>query len=128
MKKLLFLPIFLIPFFALAPGVSANVDPLADVCRQAPNSPVCQEDRDTRPQTRTDNRIVDTLARVIEVMMYGLGVASVIAIIIGGVLYALSAGDPQKAQKARNTIIYAIVGLTVAVLSQLIITFVLDRL
>ena len=128
MKKLLFLPIFLLSFFALMPTVSADVNPLEGVCGEVPNSPICQEDTGTRDQTQTENRIVDTLARVVEIMMFGIGVASVIAIIVGGILYALSAGDPQKALKARNTIFYALAGLIIAVLSQLIITFVLDRL
>lgn len=128
MKSLLFLPLFLLTFFALTPAVSASVNPLEEVCREAPNSPICDEDLETRPQTQTDNRIVDTLADVVGIMMYGIGVVSVFAVIVGGILYALSAGDSQKALKARNTILYALVGLTVAVLSQLIITFVLGRL
>ena len=111
----------------------ASVDPLNSICSgysaNDPNAPaVCREDAVTRGDTITNNRVVNTLTRIISVMMFGVGVASVIAIIVGGILYAISAGDPQKALKARNTIIYALVGLAVAVLSQLIITFVLDRL
>jgi len=45
-------------------------------------------------------------------------------IIYGGVKYSTSAGDPSKATAAKNTIMYAIVGLIVAILAFAIVRFV----
>jgi hypothetical protein len=41
------------------------------------------------------------------------GIISIIMVIIGGYWYTLSAGDPQKVKKAKDTILYAIIGLVI---------------
>lgn len=124
----IFISLFLLPLLHVSTPVFANVNPLQDICAQNPSSSVCREDQSTRGESARDNEVINTLASVVRILMFGIGAASVIAVIVGGILYAISAGDPQKALKARNTIFYALIGLTVAALSQLIIGFVLDRL
>ena len=57
-----------------------------------------------------------------------VGIIAVIGIIIGGVQYATSAGDASKTKKAKNTILYSIIGLVVALLSWAIVNFVLGNL
>jgi hypothetical protein len=52
----------------------------------------------------------------------------VIMIIVAGLRYVTSNGDPQTASKAKNTIIYAIIGLVIAILSYAIVNFVLSQL
>jgi hypothetical protein len=49
-------------------------------------------------------------------------------IIVGGFQYVMASGDPGNITNAKNTILYAIIGLLVAVLAQGIISFVLVRL
>ena len=46
-------------------------------------------------------------------------------IIYGGVLYTTSAGDPGKVKKAKDTILYGIIGLVIAVLAFAIVNFIL---
>lgn len=55
------------------------------------------------------------------------GIISVIMIIIGGYWYVLSAGDPQKVKKAKDTILYAVVGLVISISAWSIIRFVIAR-
>lgn len=69
--------------------------------------------------------ILTKAARIISILV---GIGSVIMIIIGGFKYVLAAGDTTSIANAKNTIIYAVVGLTVSLVSQGIITFVLLRL
>ncbi len=57
-----------------------------------------------------------------------LGAMAVLFVIIGAFKYVQSQGDPQETTKARNTIIYALVGLVVAVLSAAIVGLVLGGL
>lgn len=57
-----------------------------------------------------------------------VGVLAVIGIIIGGVQYAISAGDAGKVKRAKNTIMYSLIGLAVALLSWAIVNFVLGNL
>ena len=59
--------------------------------------------------------------------MIAAGIA-VIVVIVGGLSYVLSNGDPQKAAKAKDTILYAVIGLAVAVLATTVVGFVFNRL
>lgn len=65
---------------------------------------------------------------VITLLSWIVGVASVIVIIIAGLLFVLSAGDPQKAAKARQAILYAIIGLVIVALAQVIVRFVIGTI
>jgi hypothetical protein len=56
-----------------------------------------------------------------------VGIAAVIMIIIGGLKYITSGGDSSKVSGAKSTIVYAIVGLIVASLAQVIVHFVLSK-
>ena len=72
-----------------------------------------------------DGTVNDVIAKVINILSWIVGLIAVIMVIIGGFQFVTSTGDPQKASKARMTITYAIVGLIVAALAQVIIRFVL---
>lgn len=63
-------------------------------------------------------------AKVTNVMLFIVGVISVIMIIIGGLRYVLSGGDSANVTAAKNTILYAIVGIIVALLSYAAVNFV----
>ena len=69
------------------------------------------------------NGIIKT---IVEVLLMAVGAISIIMIVIGGILFALSSGDAQKAAKARSTILYAVVGLIVSVFASAIVNFVFD--
>ncbi len=70
----------------------------------------------------------DTVKNVINAILYGVGIIAVVMMILGGVQYATSAGDTAKVTKAKNTILYGIIGLVVAVLAYAIVNFVLGSL
>lgn len=65
------------------------------------------------------------VAAVMRMVYLILGIVAVIFLIYGGFLYIYSAGDPGKVKKAKDTIIYAILGIVVAVLAAAIINFVI---
>jgi hypothetical protein len=65
--------------------------------------------------------------RIAQIIVYLVGATSVLMIIIGGLRYVISAGDSNGVQGAKNTILYALVGLVVAVAAQFIVTFVLGK-
>ncbi|MBQ6394356.1 hypothetical protein IJH97_01185 [Candidatus Saccharibacteria bacterium] len=73
----------------------------------------------------TSKSIWDVAAQVINVVLAVLGVATVIVIIIGGVNYVLSQGDPAKVKRAKDTIMYGVIGLIIALLAYAIVNFVL---
>lgn len=73
-----------------------------------------------------------TLQSVITNILYSvilvLGIVAVIFIIKGGIDYITSAGDATKLQKAKNTIVYAVIGLVVSVLAFAIVNFTIGVL
>lgn len=72
-------------------------------------------------------RVNDIIALVINIFSVVVGVISVIMIIIGGLKYITSAGDSGNVTSAKNTILYAVIGLVIVALAQLIVRFVLQR-
>jgi hypothetical protein len=56
------------------------------------------------------------------------GILAVVFVAIGGIKYTLSNGDPGQVSSAKNTILYALVGLIVSVSAFTITTFVLGRI
>ncbi len=71
------------------------------------------------------NRLLTT---VINIFSLVVGVIAVIMIIIGGIRFVLSGGDSANVTAARNSILYAIVGLVIVALAQVIVHFVLARI
>lgn len=57
-----------------------------------------------------------------------VGIVSVIMLVWGGLRYVVSGGDSKKVTDAKNTVLYAIIGLIIAVLSYAIVNFVLNSL
>lgn len=62
------------------------------------------------------------------IALYAVGAISVIMLIWGGLRYITSGGDSKKITNAKNTILYAIIGLVIAVLAFAIINFVLNTI
>ena len=60
---------------------------------------------------------------VVNFLLMILGIISVIMIVIGGFLYATSSGDSNKTTTAKNTILYAVIGVAVALLAYTIVNF-----
>lgn len=60
-------------------------------------------------------------------LIFLVGAVSTLYVIIGGLKYALSAGDPGSIKSAKDTILYALIGLVVALMSYAIIEFVVFR-
>lgn len=55
-----------------------------------------------------------------------VGVLATIFIVIGGARFVFAAGNPDQIKQAKNTIIYAVVGLVVAILASVIVNFVIS--
>lgn len=63
---------------------------------------------------------------IVNVLLFILGAIAVIMIIIGGIRYTTSNGDAQQVKGAKDTIMYAVVGLVIAVLAYAIVNFVVS--
>jgi len=74
-----------------------------------------------------DGKVNSTLTLVIRIFQIVVGLISVIMIIFGGLKYVTSGGEATGISSAKNTIIYALIGIVVVVLAQVIVQFVLNR-
>lgn len=62
---------------------------------------------------------------ITNVLLFLIGAISVIMLIVGGIRYVVSGGDSTAVQNAKNTILYAIVGIVVAILAYAVVNFVI---
>lgn len=105
---------------------AVNEQPFETICTTGGGaaSAVCRDRQQaTNPISGADGILVK-VARLIATIT---GIAAVLMIIIAGIRMALANGDSQTVQSSRNQIIFAMVGLVIALLAQLIIVFVLNR-
>lgn len=66
--------------------------------------------------------------QITNTILYIVGVIAVIMLIIGGIRYVVSGGDSKKVTDAKNTVLYAIIGLVIAVFAYAIVNFVITSL
>lgn len=78
------------------------------------------------PITSGSQTIEDTIAKIINIFSLIVGAVAVIMIIVGGFKYITSGGDSSNISGAKNTILYAIVGLVIVAIAQAIVRFVLN--
>ncbi len=65
------------------------------------------------------------LGIIVNILLYILGAIAVIMIVIGGIRYATSNGDSSAIKGAKDTILYSVIGLIVAIMAYAIVNFVL---
>lgn len=70
----------------------------------------------------------DVITDIVNVLIYIVGAASVIMIVIGGIRYVLSSGDAQATQGAKDTILYAVIGVIVAAAAYTLVNFVINSI
>lgn len=71
--------------------------------------------------------VQNAVTTVVNLLSWIVGIVSVIMIIVGGFRYITSGGASDKVTGAKNTIIYAVIGLVIVALAQFIVNFVLDK-
>lgn len=75
-----------------------------------------------------DDDLDTTIINIINAVIGVLGLVCVVIIIIGGVNYMTSSGDAGKVKKAKDTILYGIIGLVICVLAFAIVNFVISNI
>lgn len=120
-SKILSFAIVLLGVAALVPAPAMAVNVITDSCKGAgASAKICDADKENIEED-------GTVATLINILMFGLGSIAVIAIIVGGIIYATSNGDASKTKRAKDIILYSVVGLIVALMAWGIVSFVLQR-
>jgi hypothetical protein len=124
-----------VSFMAVASDTVQAANVLKRVCDNASNknpgkNPSVCADNAPAPGAGGDPLIGPNgiIASIINIISLIVGIVAVIMIILGGFRFVTSGSNPQEVSKAREIIIYAIVGLIVVALAQTMVRFVLQRL
>ena len=107
------------PVLASNPVAAAN--PIADSCAQSgSDSALCNNPN--------GNTVASVTGTIINVLLFIVGLVSVVMIIVGGLRMATSGSDTGAVTSAKNTIFYAVIGLVVAFVAFAIVNWVIDLL
>jgi len=95
-------------------GAASAVD---EACKVDPNATIC----------KSSTSVNDLVTTIVNILLFVIGAISVVMIIIGGIMYATSSGDSGQVTKAKNTLLYAVIGLVVAFAAFAIVNWVVAR-
>lgn len=120
---------------ALAMGGTSVVAVLGNSVNTFAGKVKCPDGKDASGNSLTEctglksssnqNDLMAQANAIINVVIGVIGFVAVAFIIFGGIQYTTSAGDPGKVKKAKDTILYGIIGLVVSMLAYAIVNFVL---
>lgn len=117
--------LFMLTIGSLGPVTSVHAGILDAACSRAGNAgATCK----AKSEGSSRESAAKQVQGVINLILMLLGILAVIMIIIGGYRYVTSNGDEGGIKSGKNTIIYACIGLILAIMSYAIVNFVVDRL
>ena len=82
----------------------------------------------TNPDGCKADDLTDIIKNIINAVIFVVGIIAVVMVILGGIQYSTSQGASDRVKKAKDTIMYGIIGLVVALLAFAIVNFVLGSL
>jgi hypothetical protein len=91
----------------------------------------CSGNSDTAVCKATGNKLFgpnSIWTNILNTLIYATGAISALMIVIGGLRYTISAGDQGGVNSAKNTILYAVVGLVLSLMGYAIVNFILSRI
>jgi hypothetical protein len=107
----------------LGGGMLAFSEPVSAVnvfeeCGASTDAAVCKAQN-------TDN-VSSMMKTIINILLFLIGTIAVIMIIVGGIRYTLSNGNASQVKEAKDTILYSVIGLIIAIMSYAIVNFVIS--
>lgn len=123
LKSLLVVPVLALAFAAVVPATATYAD-TADNCPEEltiGNGAQCSKGTSQQEDLFGPTGV---FKKITDVLLFIIGAVAVIMLVIGGIRYTISGGDQNQVTAAKNTILYAIIGIIVAILAYAIIGFV----
>lgn len=119
-----------VPAGALSPNVGSVIGGLCEGVDQAGGDQLSATPSGTatcNTATKDNDAITKLLQTVVNILSVVVGIIAVIMIVVAGFRYITSGGESSKVSGAKNAIIYALVGLIIVALAQIIVHFVINR-
>lgn len=115
------------PLFAFAAVASAQPDIQESLCQGGGNVQLDGTANCRAVTAGSERGLNEVITNVVNVLSLIVGIVAVVMIVVGGFRYITSGGDSGNVSGAKNTILYAIVGLIIVALAQFIVRFVLSK-
>lgn len=112
---------------ALASAQSGDPDIQSNLCSGAATLQFGESSDCQTNSQETEDKVNNLVTQIINIFSVVVGIVAVIMIIIGGFRYITSGGDSGNVTGAKNTILYAIIGLVIVALAQFIVKFILSK-
>jgi choline-glycine betaine transporter len=109
-------------FVALPMTAVHAATPKSDVCNALGSGSACTSNP---PNSVSIDKVITVAIDILSVIA---GIAGVIMVLVGGFKYITSGGDANNVASAKRTLIYAIIGLVVAAMSQVLVELVLNKI
>lgn len=116
------LPFIIVSTLGINIFISTPTSATDNICN---NSNVSPEVKAAAGCGGTTGTLDSALTSILNAIILIMGIVAVIFIIIGGVNYMTSSGDSNKTKKAKDTILYAVIGLIICALAFAIVNFVI---
>lgn len=129
--KLLLIPLLVICVFMLSSSKIYASNALGGACNNSAiaNSAGCTGlTKGNSDANNGTDPVISTIKTAIRILSYLIGIAAVITIVVSGFRIVMSEGKSENLNSARSAIIFAVVGIIIAIIAQLIIAFVLDKI
>lgn len=97
-------------------GATVAADAKTEICNGINGTPTCNASGANDPSKYIKN--------IINIILYVIGAIAVLMIVIGGLRYVISGGDSSQTKNAKDTILYAVIGLVIALMAYAIVNFV----
>lgn len=122
--------LLVVPVIALAIGLFTPASQSAFAQKIEPGSGAKTGAAGVKDESQSTNLFGDDgiFKIIVNVALYIIGAVSVLMLIYGGIRYTMSGGESAAVTSAKNTILYAIIGIIVALLAFAIVNFVLENL
>lgn len=126
LQSLLIVPLLALGVSAVAPAfVTTDGSVSAGFNKGLSDGAEAAQGRDQPDRLDGSNGIFTTITNI---LLFIIGAVAVIMLIIGGIRYVTSGGDSTAVTAAKNTILYAVVGIVVAIIAYAVVNFVIENL
>ena len=126
LQSLLIVPLLALGVSAVAPAVvSTEGSVSAAFSKGISDGADTAQGKDQPDDLVGSNGIFTTITNV---LLFIIGAIAVIMLIIGGIRYVTSGGDSTAVTAAKNTILYAVVGIVVAIIAYAVVNFVIESI
>ena len=122
LQALLVIPVLALGVSVVAPALSPAPTANAAFDKGLNEGASSSQGKDQQADLFGSNGIFKTITNV---LLFVIGAISVIMLIIGGIRYTVSNGDTAAVTSAKNTILYAVIGIVVAILAYALVNFVI---